>query len=349
MLTRRELLRVVPAALLAAAARAAEPPSFERIDTHVHIFREAPGLVAALKAASWRGLSIVVSGASADEPFDLDERLRTAVNVHRASQGTLAWASAFDARSFESADFTERTIAQVRQTFADEAVGVKIWKNIGMAIKGKSGSFLLPDNPALLPVYEAIEQAGKTLIAHLAEPNGAWMPLDDKNPEIAYYSKNPHWHMYGKANAPDKHAILAARDRVLARYPGLRVVGCHLGSDEDDLHRLAQRLDTYSNFAVDTAARTRYFARGDREAVRQFLIRYQDRILYATDFALRGDDEAAAARGLLASHDRDWRFFASAERMEYAGAATQGLALPDVVLRKLFRENARRWIPGIAV
>jgi predicted TIM-barrel fold metal-dependent hydrolase len=347
MLTRRELLRWIPASALAAAARAAEPPGFERIDTHIHIFREAPALMAALKRANWRGLSIVVSGASGDEPFDLEERLRTAARVHRASQGTIAWASAFDARGFESADFTERTIAQVRQTFADEAVGVKIWKNIGMAIKAKSGAYLLPDNPALLPVYEAIEQAGKTLIAHLAEPNGAWMPLDDKNPEIAYYSKNPRWHMYGKPDAPDKNAILMARDRVLARYPGLRVVGCHLGSDEDDLNRLAKRLDTYPNFAVDTAARIRYFARGDREAVRQFLIRYQDRILYATDFGLRGDDDAAAARGLLATHDRDWNFFASADRMDYAGAPTQGLALPEGVLRKLFRENARRWIPGV--
>jgi predicted TIM-barrel fold metal-dependent hydrolase len=347
MLTRRSLLCGIPAAALAVAVRAAEPPGFERIDTHIHVFREAPALVAALKSAHWRGLSIVVSGASGDEPFDLEERLRTAVKVHRASQGTIAWASAFDARGFESADFTERTIAQVRQTFVDEAVGVKIWKNIGMAIKAKSGAFLLPDNPALLPVYEAIEQAGKTLIAHLAEPNGAWMPLDDKNPEISYYSKNPQWHMYGKAHAPDKNAILEARDRVLARYPGLRVVGCHLGSDEDDLNRLAKRLDTYPNFAVDTAARIRYFARGDREAVRQFLIRYQDRILYATDFALRGDDDAAAARGLLATHDRDWNFFSSAERMEYAGGPTQGLALPDGVLRKLFRENARRWIPGV--
>jgi hypothetical protein len=33
--------------------------------------------------------------------------------------------------------------------------------------------------------------------------------------------------------------------------------------------------------------------------------------------------------------------------MQYAGAPTQGLALPDGVLKKLFRENARRWIPGV--
>jgi predicted TIM-barrel fold metal-dependent hydrolase len=154
--------------------------------------------------------------------------------------------------------------------------------------------------------------------------------------------------MYGKPNAPDKDAILNARDRVLARYPGLRVVGCHLGSDEDDLDRLARRFDAYPNFAVDTAARIRYFASGDRERVRQFLIRYQDRIVYGTDFALRGGDAADAARAMQGAHDRDARFFGTSDRMEYAGKPTQGLGLPEPVLRKIFRENAVRWIPGIA-
>ena len=92
-----------------------------------------------------------------------------------------------------------------------------------------------------MPIYEAIRKADRTLVAHLAEPDGAWLPLDERNPELAYYSKNPQWHMFGKAGVPDKTAILTARDRVLARSPRLRVVGCHLGSDEDDLTRRARR------------------------------------------------------------------------------------------------------------
>ncbi len=153
--------------------------------------------------------------------------------------------------------------------------------------------------------------------------------------------------MYGKPGAPVKDAILAARDRVLARYPKLRVVGCHLGSDEDDLKRLARRLDAYPNFAVDTAARVRYFARGNRDQAREFLIRYQDRILYATDFSLRDGDLAVAARSLQATHDRDWQFFSRGDAMEYAGYRTRGLELPASVLRKIFRENALRWLPGL--
>ena len=48
-----------------------------------------------------------------------------------------------------------------------------------------------------------------------------------------------------------------------------------------------------------------------------------------------------------ATHDRDWAFFSGGDRMDYAGRPTRGLALPDGVLRKIFRENALRWIPGL--
>jgi predicted TIM-barrel fold metal-dependent hydrolase len=347
MLNRRDVLRLIPTPALLAAARPARRPPFERVDTHVHIHRDAPALVSSFKETGWRGLDIVVCPAIGDEPFDLEEKLRATHKVARESGGALAWASTFDARGFERPDFAERTVERLRRSFDDGAVAMKIWKNVGMGIRGKSGDYLLPDDPALRPVYEAIEKADRTLVAHLAEPDGAWLPLDEKNPELAYYSNNPQWHMLDKAGAPSKDAILKARDRVLARYPKLRVVGCHLGSDEDDLGRLAKRLDTYPNFAVDTAARVRYLASGDRDRAREFLTRYQDRILYATDFSLREGDPGAAARSLAAGHDRDWAFFAGSDDMEYAGRPTRGLALPDDILRKIFRENALRWVPGL--
>jgi predicted TIM-barrel fold metal-dependent hydrolase len=347
MWTRRSFLGLAPASALMAVNRAAEDGDFLRIDTHVHIHRDAPALVSAIENSRWRGLDIVVCPAVGDEPFDLEEKLRATRKVARDSHGALAWASTFDARGFERPDFAERTIERIRRSFDDGAIAVKVWKNVGMAIKARSGAYLLPDDPALLPIYEAIQRADRTLVAHLAEPDGAWLPLDDHNPEFTYYSNNPQWHMHGKPGAPIKDAILTARDKVLARYPRLRVVGCHLGSDEDNLPRLARRLDAYPNFAVDTAARVRYFARGDRDQAREFLIRYQDRILYATDFSLRDGDPAAAARSFQATHDRDWQFFSRADVMEYAGRRTRGLELPAEVLRKIFRENALRWLPGL--
>jgi len=109
-----------------------------------------------------------------DEVFDLEKDLQGTLTVHRESQGRIAWAASFDARDFEKPDFSSRVIARLNQCFAQQAIGVKIWKNIGMSIRSKSGEYLMADNPVFFPIYEAIQKADRTLIAHLADPSGMW-------------------------------------------------------------------------------------------------------------------------------------------------------------------------------
>ena len=81
-----------------------------------------------------------------------------------------------------------------------------------MSIRTKGGGYLLPD-PAFQPIYEMLRKEGRTLVAHLDEPNRAWMPLGGRNAETGFYSSHPEWHMYAHADAPSKESILDARDR----------------------------------------------------------------------------------------------------------------------------------------
>jgi predicted TIM-barrel fold metal-dependent hydrolase len=346
-MTRRSLLATLPALTISGKGGAAPAP-FDKIDAHLHIHRLAPTLFEAFEKERWRGLSICLSEATGNDPTDLDEQMVGTAEVHRATGGRLAWASSFDARGFEGRDFAERVIGSLQRTFGEGAIGVKIWKTIGMEIRAKSGEYLLPDHAVFTPIFDAVQKADRTLIAHLGEPDGAWMPLNAANPELSYYSAHPEWSMLNHPGAPSKDAILTARDRILARHPKLRLVGCHLGSDEGHLERLAKRLDTYPNFAVDTAGRVRYFILGDHEAARQFLLKYQDRVLYATDFTLRPGNDAETAEKLRQQHDLDWKFFSTTETIQFRGKSYQGLGLPASVARKVFHDNARRWLPGIA-
>src|SRR5262249_45628218 len=151
---------------------------------------------------------------------------------------------------------------------------VKIWKNIGMGIRSKSGEWLLPDHPAFRPIFEAIERAGRTVIAHLADLDEAWNAPDPNNPSDGYYRTHPEWRMYQRPGAPAKEEILAARDRVLSRHPKLRMIGCHIGSNEQDLTRAARRLDAHPNFVMDLAARVRILMRQDPKTVREFVLKY---------------------------------------------------------------------------
>jgi predicted TIM-barrel fold metal-dependent hydrolase len=117
---------------------------------------------------------------------------------------------------------------------------------------------------------------------------------------------------------------------------------------EEDVDAIAARLDRYPSFVVDTAARVVHLTLQPREKVRAFLVRYADRVLYGTDFSdVPGQDPAEAAKRLEAEYARDWTYFSTPDTVEVDGRKVQGLALPAPVLRKIFRENALRWVPGV--
>jgi predicted TIM-barrel fold metal-dependent hydrolase len=217
-----------------------------------------------------------------------------------------------------------------------------------MELKDQSGRFVMPDDPRFEPIYKDIAEAGKTLIAHLAEPDSCWQPPNPNSPDYSYYNEHPEWYMFTKPDHPRKEAIIQARDHILEENPQLRVVGAHLGSLEMNLDELGQRLDHFPNFAVDVAARTVYLAIQPHEKVRQFLITYQDRILYGTDLGLYGhQDTATAEKSWAKQYATDWAFFSSDKAVTYRGRQVKGLALPPEVLRKLYHDNAVHWIHGI--
>ena len=85
-----------------------------------------------------------------------------------------------------------------------------------------------------------------------------------------------------------------------------------------------------------------------REQVRDFLIKYQDRILYGTDLDLLATANGAeTVTEWQSTYSRDWEFLATGGLVGMEGKQVQGLELPRAVLEKIFRENARVWIPGI--
>ena len=173
MLTRRQCLALLPASVAAAQT----PPSFERVDTHVHLNRLSRPIIAGLQKSGWRALSICVSRATGDNPSVLETQLHGTAEMSRESRGCIAWAGSFDARLWQESDFAASTIAALKQQFASGAIAVKIWKNIGMSLRNqagnqarnRAGNYVLPDDAAFLPIYEMLQKEGRTLIAHLAE------------------------------------------------------------------------------------------------------------------------------------------------------------------------------------
>jgi len=358
-MARRDLL--LGALLLAAApaaARAGAPPKFEdvlKIDVHSHIFEDVPEVVAMMDRAQVRIVNVCVRGTN---PERLRQQEATAERLQeKYGKKRFPFASTFDVTHRDDSDYADQVRRWLTATFEKGALMVKIWKEVGMEIKDRDGRFILPDDPRFDPVYAFLAERGKPLLAHLAEPREAWLPLDPNGVHYGYYSKNPEWHLYGRAGYPSHDEIVAARDRILERHPKLTAIGAHLGSLEHDTDEIAKRFDRYPNFYVDCAARTTDLTRQPADKVRAFLIRYQDRVLYGLDQTRAPDasrkdsaeERAAFAKELEDQYRRDFRYYAGEGEMEFRGKTVRCLALPREVVEKLFHGNAERIIPGLKI
>ena len=350
----------LPCALLIALAvprpAPASPPAFEeipKIDVHSHVFEDLPEVVQMMDRNRVRIVNVCVRGT------DL-ERLRRTEAMAEQQQAKYGrerfpFASTFDLTRRDDPDYVDQVKRWLDASFEKGAVMVKIWKEVGMEIKDRQGRFILPDDPLFDPIYAFLAERRKPLLAHLAEPLEAWLPLDPDGVHYGYYSKNPEWHLYGRAGFPSHAEIVASRDRILERFPRLTVIGAHLGSLERDVDELARRFDRYPNFYVDCSARTTDLTRQPTEKVRAFLVRYQDRVLYGLDQTRAPDpkresspaERLAFAKSLEDSYRRDFRYYAGEGEMEYRGKAVRCLALPREVLEKLYHRNAERIIPGL--
>ena len=88
----------------------------------------------------------------------------------------------------------------------------------------------------------------------------------------------------------------------------------------------------------------------NREKVRAFFVRYQDRLLYGTDLTLNPGEattDETRAEFKRSAHDvwtRDWRYLATNERqrVEIIQADVPGLALPREVIDKVYYFNAAK-------
>jgi hypothetical protein len=215
------------------------------VDAHVHVFKADPAFQKMLDQLNLKLLNILVVDDTLRYRKELLSQVDDALALVKSSSGHIALCTTFDPYPFDTPAFADSAVQQLNRDFAHGAVAVKIWKNIGMEIKDRNGSYIFADDPKFDPIYNDIAQHGKTLLAHQAEPDVAWGPPDAADPSWSYYQENPQWYVANKPGFPSKQRILEARDHVLAKHQDLRMVGVHLGSMEKDLDNIARDLDLF--------------------------------------------------------------------------------------------------------
>jgi predicted TIM-barrel fold metal-dependent hydrolase len=345
--------------LISGAGIGAEPLTYsvrdfsrvEKIDTHVHLHGSLPEFMGRAKADGFRLLTINVNYATFPP---LPQQRVDAMALKREFPDRVAFAATFDASDSTQPGWLGRVEGQLKEDLAQGAVGVKVWKDIGMQQRDPGGRAVMVDDARFTPIFEFLEQRGVVVLGHQGEPRNAWLPLEQMTTrgDRQYFTEHPEYHMFAHAEWPAYEEQLAARDRLLVRHPRMKYIGLHLASMEWSVDRIGEFLNRHPSASVDLAARLvhlRLQASADRERVRQFFVRYQDRIVYATDLTrLPQQSDAAFAEEAHTVWLNDWRFLAgNAElRSEEFDAPFRGLALPRAVLDKIYHANTRRLFPA---
>jgi predicted TIM-barrel fold metal-dependent hydrolase len=173
---------------------------------------------------------------------------------------------------------------------------------------------------------------------HVNDPEEFWDP--EQAPE---WAKGPGW-LYDDS-FPTKESIYGECERVLEKHPTLTIIFAHFYFLSDDLPRAAACLDRYPNVCFDLAPGIEMlhnFTKRPDEA-RGFFLKYQDRIIFGTDFAPGGLlSRIWVVRNFLETEEEfhvptDERLFWPDHR-----TMMRGIALPEKVLKKIYADNFRR-------
>ena len=321
-----------------------------KIDSHVHLSSDKGFFE---EQARKDDFLLITLNVDHSDSISVKQQYEMALLAVQKNPGKVFYGATFyfDTAGWGTDTWSKKVINHLNKYTSGGAVSVKLWKNIGMTERDRKGKFIMVDDPELKQVIDFIISKNLPVTGHLGEPRNCWLPLNEMtvSSDSSYFAENPRYHMFLHPEYPSNEDQINARDHLLELHPDLKFIGCHLGSLEWSVDELAKRLDRFPNMAVDMAARIchlEYQSSKDREKVRNFCIKYQDRLLYGTDLSDNdSNDHEQLTKWVHETWIDDWKYFTSGDMMssdKFRGTF-EGLQLPKKVVRKIYSENAIKW------
>jgi predicted TIM-barrel fold metal-dependent hydrolase len=339
-----------PRSALRVPAHEVRRPRYPVVDAHNHLGAAFGGEWADRSPAD---LLAILDEAGVEAVVDLDggqgDALSAEIERWRgAGSDRVAVFAGLDYAAWErDRSFGETEAARLRDSAARGARGLKVWKLLGLRARDPDGRLIPVDDPRLDPLWSTAAELNLPVVIHVADPIAFFEPLDAANERWEELQAHPDWHFWPTrpTGAPDAPGfppfdeILGAFGRLVARHPGTTFVGAHVGCASEDLALVSRLLDANPNLSVDIAARLGELGRQPYSS-RAFFLRHADRILFGTDMGPEPDHYAIHYR-FLETFDESFDY--GTEPVPGQGRwQIHGIGLPDDVLRKVYRDNARR-------
>jgi predicted TIM-barrel fold metal-dependent hydrolase len=235
--------------------------------------------------------------------------------------------------------FGAKAAAQLAEDVKAGALGLKIFKELGLRIQKTDGTRLHLDDAELDPIWAKCAELKIPVLIHTAEPAPFFDTIDFQNERWLEEALYPD-RRYQDPKFPRFEELLAERDRMFEKHKNTTFIAAHMGYLSNDLARFSKFLDSHPNVYPETAAVLAEYGRQPRTA-RAFFIKYQDRILFGKD-SFQPDE-----------YPYYWRTFETADeyfdyyRDYHAFWKLYGMELPDEVLKKLYYKNALKIVKGL--
>jgi len=272
-------------------------------------------------------------------PGPEDHLSRALENVQETAPIRFAVFTNLDLEGLGEVGWTERAVSRLEADVKLGAKGLKIYKNLGMDALDSSGQRIAVNDRRLDPVWAKCGELGIPVLIHSADPAPFWQPRGPENErwfeliERAERYRDPEVY-------PPWEQIIGEQHDVFRKHPGTNFVNAHLGWLGNDLKRLGELFDEMPNVYSEIGAVLAELGRQPRTA-REFLIRYQDRVLFGKD-SWRPEEYSVYFR-VLETSDEYFDYY----RRRHAFWKIYGLDLPDETLRHIYYKNALRIVPGI--
>jgi predicted TIM-barrel fold metal-dependent hydrolase len=325
-----------PKSTLVVPEHPVERAKYPFIDIHSHQFRMADQdlseLIADMDALNM-GIMINLSGGSGERLHGAiknvkehyPNRFGVFANVNFDGVGTEGWGA--------------KAAAQLEEDVKNGAVGLKIYKSLGLRNKDTSGKRLAIDDPRLAPVWEKCGELGIPVIIHAADPRSFWDPMDADNERWLELKTRPGRKRSDTDPAPWQQ-IIDEQHNMFKNHPNTTFINAHFGWYANDLQKLGELMEEMPNMYVEIAAIIAELGRQPRNA-HKFFMKYQDKILFGKD-SWRPEEFPTYFR-VLETEDEYFPY----HKKYHAFWAMYGLGLPDEVLKKVYYKNALKIVPGL--
>ena len=241
--------------------------------------------------------------------------------------------------NIDSDTFLENNIKILRDAKKDGAIGLKVYKSLGLTDKDSNGNRIAVNDPRIDPIWEECGKLGFPVLIHSADPASFWKPKDKNNERWLELKQKPNRYRNPEL-FPSFESIIAEQHNVFEKHPKTTFINAHLGWLGNDLDRLSSHLDKYPNVVTEIGAVLAELGRQPKRA-RKFFIDHQDKILFGKD--AYNQQEYYTYFRVLETEDEYFDYY----RKRHAFWKMYGLGLPDSILKKVYYKNALRILPSI--